>query len=148
MTLSIQTKSFGVTIHNFGCVRLLTMAVAMCGMLLGHPCFGSGLLPPGQTGNLLNMTNGNVYLQYDLTTGQANFYWQNSLNITAQVSGGNLTLNWPADHTGWRLQAQTNDNDLGLGTNWFDVSNSTATNAFTIPINQNVSGVFYRLIFP
>jgi hypothetical protein len=69
-------------------------------------------------------------------------------NITTQVSGGNLTLNWPADHTGWRLQAQTNDNDLGLGTNWFDVSNSTATNAFIIPINQNVSGVFYRLIFP
>jgi len=28
-----------------------------------------------------------------------------------------------------------------FGTNWFDVSNSIATNAFIIPINQNMSGV-------
>jgi len=39
-------------------------------------------------------------------------------NISAQVTGNNLTLTWPADHTGWRLQAQTNDLNVGLGTNW------------------------------
>ena len=35
-----------------------------------------------------------------------------------------LTLSWPADHTGWRLQAQTNNPTTGLGTNWFDVPGS------------------------
>jgi len=35
-------------------------------------------------------------------------------NITAVVSGNTLTLSWPADHTGWRLQAQTNSLNHGF----------------------------------
>lgn len=41
----------------------------------------------------------------------------NSTNITFSASGGNLTLSWPQDHTGWRLQVQTNSRNVGLGTN-------------------------------
>jgi autotransporter-associated beta strand protein len=65
-------------------------------------------------------------------------------NIVGVVSGTNLTLTWPADHTGWRLQAQTN----GLGTNWFDVSGANATNQVVIPINQGNGSVFFRLVYP
>src|SRR5882757_1643603 len=43
-----------------------------------------------QAGNLLNMTNGNVSLQYDLNTGRANFYWQNSLKISGFYAGVGL----------------------------------------------------------
>jgi alpha-galactosidase len=48
------------------------------------------LLPPGQVGNLLEMTNANVRLEYDLSTGRANFYWQNSLKISGFYAGVGL----------------------------------------------------------
>src|SRR6185436_5715155 len=44
----------------------------LVGQLIAEP-----LLPPRQWGNLLQMTNANVRLEYDLSTGRANFYWQN-----------------------------------------------------------------------
>jgi autotransporter-associated beta strand protein len=72
----------------------------------------------------------------------------NPTNITATVSGGNLVLSWPADHTGWRLQAQTNSLATGLGTNWVDVPNSTGVNAVTNAINPINGAVFYRLVSP
>lgn len=69
----------------------------------------------------------------------------NSPYVTNSFSGGNLTLAWPADHTGWTLQAQTNSAGVGLGTNWVDVPGSTLTNAVLIPINSTNAAVFYRL---
>jgi hypothetical protein len=72
----------------------------------------------------------------------------NPTNIMFQVSGSNLTLNWPADHTGWQLQVQTNSTAQGLGTNWFNVADSSTTNQIIIPINTANGCVFYRLIYP
>jgi hypothetical protein len=65
-------------------------------------------------------------------------------NVSVSVSGGALDLSWPADHVGWRLQAQTN----GLGANWFDVAGSTATNLMTLPFDATAGSVFFRLIYP
>lgn len=72
----------------------------------------------------------------------------NPTNITFQVTGNNLTLNWPADHLGWRLQVQTNSLAQGLRTNWFGVAGSTSTNQMSIPINATDGSVFYRLSYP
>jgi hypothetical protein len=36
------------------------------------------LLPPSQAGSVLRMTNANVRLEYNLSTGRANFCWQNA----------------------------------------------------------------------
>lgn len=72
----------------------------------------------------------------------------NSTNISYIVTGGSITLSWPADHTGWRLQVQTNSLTTGLGTNWSDVPNSAATNSLTVPTDPNNPSVFYRLIYP
>jgi hypothetical protein len=72
----------------------------------------------------------------------------NPTYITVQVTGNNLTLNWPSDHIGWRLQVQTNELAQGLGTNWADVAGSTGTNQMNIPINPASSSVFFRLIYP
>ncbi len=69
-------------------------------------------------------------------------------NIVLSTSGGNLTLSWPSDHTGWRLQVQTNDLSAGLRTNWFDVSGSITTNQVIIPIGQTNGSVFYRMAYP
>lgn len=73
---------------------------------------------------------------------------QTPTSITFGVAGNNLTLSWPASHTGWTLQAQTNTLATGLGTNWTDVSNSTLTNSMSFPINPANPTVFYRLQSP
>ncbi len=67
--------------------------------------------------------------------------------ITAQLISATLKLSWPADHTGWRLQVQTNDLTAGLGTNWWDVAGSTTTNQLSFPLNPITGGVFYRLLY-
>jgi hypothetical protein len=66
-------------------------------------------------------------------------------NLTASVSGANLTLAWPLTHLGWTLQAQTNACATGLGPHWVDVANSSTTNQITAPINPANGSVFYRL---
>jgi len=69
----------------------------------------------------------------------------NSPVLTNSVSAGSLTLSWPADHTGWMLQVQTNSLGKGLGTNWVDVPGSTSTNTVSLPIVTANGTVFYRL---
>lgn len=69
-------------------------------------------------------------------------------NIVSSVAGGNLTLSWPSDHTGWTLQVQTNSRSVGLNTNWFDVAGSSTTNQVTVPIDPANPTVFYRLRLP
>jgi|GEM_PF-2339600 len=71
----------------------------------------------------------------------------NPTNLTATVSGGSLVLSWPADHTGWTLQSQTNPLATELGTNWTDLPGSSAVNQFTNTINSINGSVFYRLIY-
>jgi hypothetical protein len=67
--------------------------------------------------------------------------------LTFSVSGGLLTLSWPSDHTGWTLQAQTN-NPAGINTNWVSVPGSTLTNQVVYPLNGTDGSVFYRLRYP
>jgi hypothetical protein len=69
-------------------------------------------------------------------------------NITAAVSGNMLTLSWPADHTGWRLQAQTNALSIGINTNWADVAGSTLVNSVIVTMDPANGTVLYRMIYP
>ena len=69
-------------------------------------------------------------------------------NIVAKVNGGNLELTWPVDHTGWRLQVQTNSLNTGLGTNWVTVPDSTSTNQMFVPMDPANGSVFFRLVYP
>ena len=61
---------------------------------------------------------------------------------------GSITSSWPADHRGWLLQAQTNSPDAGLGTNWFTIVGSEATNQVVILPDPTNDPVFYRLVSP
>src|ERR1035437_10330141 len=72
----------------------------------------------------------------------------NPTNITFSVTSNVLTLSWPADHTGWRLQAQTNSLANGLGTNWVEVLGASAVNSTNFTINPANGAVFYRLVYP
>jgi len=74
-------------------------------------------------------------------------------NITATVTGGGstLTLAWPADHTGWHLQIQTNSLSVGLVTNaanWVTLPGSQLVNSTNLPINPANGAVFYRMVYP
>jgi fibronectin-binding autotransporter adhesin len=71
----------------------------------------------------------------------------NPTNITASVTGTNLTLSWPSDHIGWLLQVQTNTLATGLQANWVNVPSSSATNIVTFPIGYTNGCVFYRMVF-
>jgi autotransporter-associated beta strand protein len=75
----------------------------------------------------------------------------NPTNVTASVSGTNLTLSWPADHTGWTLLSQTNHLNMGLSANtndWMRLPGSSATNSVVIPILPTQPGGYYRLVYP
>jgi len=71
----------------------------------------------------------------------------NPTNIVFTVANDQVTLTWPMDHQGWTLQAQTNSLGAGLGTNWVNVTGSTATNQETMTVNPANGTVFYRLIY-
>lgn len=107
-----------------------------------------------------NVTNGVSYFYAVSATG-AGGESTNSLEVTAiplpsnqpttivwQASGGQMQLSWPQDHLGWRLQAQTNPPDQGLGTNWCDVVDSQFTNEVFLLIDLGNGNVFLRLIYP
>ena len=71
-----------------------------------------------------------------------------SIAISVISAPGQLQFSWPADHTGWQLQAQTNTLTSGLGTNWVNVASSTQTNQMTVPLNSTNGSVFFRLVRP
>ena len=125
----------------------------------GLNLLGESTMPP-YSYNWSGMTNGSYTLSaktiYDganlvisapvtITVSNAVTIATNPTNIVATVSGTNLILSWPGDHTGWTLQAQTNPPSIGLGTNWVDVSGSASVNAVTNIINPANGSVFYRL---
>jgi len=71
--------------------------------------------------------------------------------LTATVSGANLNLTWPADHTGYRLLTQTNHLASGISSNpadWGTLSASILTNAITMPLGKTSVGGYYRLVYP
>ncbi|HSU53394.1 MAG TPA: hypothetical protein VLT36_04985, partial [Candidatus Dormibacteraeota bacterium] len=67
-------------------------------------------------------------------------------NMTGHVIGNQLTLSWPADHTGWLLQGQTNSS--GLGSDWVEVPGSASVNSVSFTIDPANAAVFFRLILP
>ena len=65
-----------------------------------------------------------------------------------QIYNGNVEFSWPADHTGWTLQMQSNALSVGLTTNWGDVAGSVSTNQISLPIYPAGGNVFFRLALP
>jgi autotransporter-associated beta strand protein len=109
----------------------------------GFAGFQLGALPAGVAAQLLN-TGSAVQLAVTSVTAVNT----NSPVLTNSVSGRTLTLAWPADHLGWRLQVQTNALTAGLGTNWSTWPNSTNVTSVPIPLNPANPTVFFRLIYP
>ena len=124
----------------------------------------------GSSFNLLNYTS-NSGLLFTNTTLPAPGYitWQTNYNATAfalsvvahtatntvstnlyisTLNGTNIFLQWPGDHTGWTVQAQTNPPTVGLTTNWATLAGSGLTNQLAMPIDETNGSVFFRMIYP
>jgi hypothetical protein len=108
---------------------------------------------PVVNGNLLTVTGGGITWSNRLADDGTIVALTGSVStipvpIVSSYSGGNLTLSWPTDHTGWRLEVQTNALSSGLGTNWSTWPGSAATNQVIIPVNIADPTVFFRLVYP
>jgi hypothetical protein len=66
-------------------------------------------------------------------------------NLGGQFANGKIQMFWPPDHTGWKLQVQTNSL---IGTNWITVLGSMMTNQLVFPINPASESIFFRLAYP
>lgn len=116
------------------------------GMIGGTNGFGGfqlGTLPSGVTAQLLNSGSAVRLAVTAVVTVNTN-----SPMLTNSLSGNTLTLSWPADHLGWRLQAQTNSLNAGLGNNWSTWPNSTNLTSVPIQLNPANPTVFFRLVYP
>ena len=138
-TSGVTTVDIGSVINVTGPATIPLISFA------GADPYGSlslGTIPDGCVAHLVdNPANSTV----DLSIAMVNL---NPVNITAMVNGNTLTLSWPADHLGWRLQAQTNPLSIGLGTNWFDVPGSATNNTINMTMNPTQGTAFYRLAYP
>jgi len=68
-------------------------------------------------------------------------------NLTALISGGNLTIRWPSNYVGWILQ--TNTVEVGNSLDWGDQPGSQATQQMTFPTtNPAIPREFFRLRHP
>jgi autotransporter-associated beta strand protein len=114
--------------------------------LFNHPVGFSSVTLPVLTGT--NAWVNNLTVNGSITLLAPSMVSTAPVKIGVLVGGGNLTLNWPADHTGWRLQVQTNSLSVGLRTNWVDVPGSISVNQAVIPINPANGSVFYQLVYP
>jgi hypothetical protein len=101
------------------------------------------------------LVNGTVYY-YVVAAANAYGVGSDSAEVSARpaslapaqlgfvTAANQFQLNWPADHTGWQLQSQTNS----LGTNWVTVAGSMQTNQMTWPLKTANGAVFFRLVWP
>jgi len=113
--------------------------------------FTSVVLPAKDPTGLTNyvwannlVANGSITLTSGGLSPVANY----STNITASVSGGVLTVAWPATHLGWELMVQTNSLTTGLGNNWVTNYGTASVTSTNFTINPANGTVFYRLVHP
>ena len=124
----------------------------------------------GSSFNLLNYTSESGVLFTNTTLPAPGYLtWQTNYNATAftlsvlahiatntaptnifisRFSPTNLILQWPGDHPGWRIQAQTNPPTVGITTNWAILAGASLTNQFVMPLDKTNGSVFFRMIYP
>ena len=124
----------------------------------------------GSSFSLLNYTSETGLLFTNLTLPASGYLtWQTNYNPAAFVlsalahiatntapaeiyvstlNRSNVLLQWPGDHTGCRIQAQTNPITVGISSNWGFLAGAPLTNQFVMPIDKNNGTVFFRMFNP
>jgi hypothetical protein len=164
-TLTLQPGS-STLINTYSSTGASGQIAGLTSITLGGTLIVSNLSGVLAAGNSFNIFNSRSYsgafsrispatpgpgLAWDtgaLATGALRVISISNALLTAQLAGHQLSVSWPANNTGWQLQAQTNLPGFGITSNWVTVPGSTLTNLMNIPINPGVGSVFYRLVSP
>ena len=127
------------------------------------PISGSGYADIATNATLsytnMGLANGTLYYfvvsasnAYGESTNSSEISARPTASAATQIgfseTGGQIQLNWPADHMGWQLQSQTNSLGVGLGTNWVFVTGSDQVNQSPVSPNVTNGAVFFRLVRP
>ena len=69
--------------------------------------------------------------------------------LSPRVGGdGTLSLSWPSESTGFRLEMRTIPPNLGLSGQWSTVAGSEQTNREVLPVVPALGPAFFRLVYP
>ncbi len=109
----------------------------------GFAGFKLGTVPSGVTVQLLDTGSALRLAVQPLVTVNTN-----SPVLTNSYSGGTLTLSWPTDRLGWRLQVQTNVLSVGLSSNWSTWPGSTNVTSVLVTNDPANPTMFFRLVYP
>lgn len=133
---NVKRSSFSNGVHTLIATNLAGLSFTNYGLVNGTKYYFavSAVNLAGESGNSAAISAQPVSLAAPL--------------VSFVVKAGQVQIGWPQDHTTWRLQAQTNGTDAGLGANWATVPGSMATNQMTLPIDSALGSVFYRLVYP
>jgi autotransporter-associated beta strand protein len=145
----------GVSAVSYGGTLVISNATSDGTLLAANDQFTlfSAATPSGSFGGIAGSPGAGLAYRFNSATGvlsviTAPAIAPNPTNLTFNVTGSTLKLNWPPDHEGWILQEQTNGLTTGITTNWFDVegtANVTNTSIIISPANPTV---FFRLRHP
>lgn len=147
-TATVQTN--GITaVEATGTIKFLTNSVQLSvnSVTSGSATSANALLTPPYTVTAIYSGDGN-YLGSTNSLTVTSSVNATPTNIVSSIAGNLLTLSWPEDHTGWKLQAQTNALNAGLTGTWYEVAGSAATNQVTVPMDPANPTVFFRLMYP
>ncbi len=151
-TVNAGTLAFGLaTLPTNATVRVAGGAVLSLNFPGTNRVAGIVLNGASQSPGVYNAANSAPYITGTGSLQIGTPVATNPTNITASVSGGTLTLSWPADQLGWRLLRQTNHLAAGISVDsndWATVFNSQLTNQITVPVEATFPVDFYRLIYP
>jgi fibronectin type 3 domain-containing protein len=149
-TLTVSNATATVALGNLnqaydGTAKSATATTTPAGLTVVFTYDGSSA-PPTNVGTYVVV--GTVVDPVYVGSATNNLVISNSVSSTpaelaSTISGNQLTLSWPADHTGWIVQSQTNS--TGLSSTWFDVSGSSSTNQMIFTIDPANPTVFFRL---
>jgi autotransporter-associated beta strand protein len=129
-----------VTVTNLGAA----LAIGDKFTLFSKPVANGGTLTVTGGGAAVNWANN---LATDGSITVASITSTTPPVLTNSVSGGVLHFEWPADHLGWTLQAQTNSLATGLSSNWVTIPGTESVTSTNFPVNAANGSVFYRLIY-
>jgi fibronectin-binding autotransporter adhesin len=165
LTISNSLTLSGVTIMELHAAGICDLVRGLTSVTYGGTLALNTYVGPITASNAFKLFDANTYRGAFSTLASAglgpNLAWNtNTLTIDGTLrvvstspvtmdssrSGNQLMLSWPADHIGWRLQAQTNA--TGLSTNWFNVPNAILTNQMSVTLDPTGRCVFYRLVYP
>jgi autotransporter-associated beta strand protein len=165
-TTQIKISKSGSGLTNDSITGLTSIA---CDGTLIVTNLGTTALAAGDTFQIFSAASyGGAFASATLPALAGNLIWTNRLaidgtlavvnpvstvptNLVWSVSGTNLNLSWPADHSGWRLLVQTNNLLNGISANsndWMTIPGSALTNQMVVPLDATLPLDFYRLVYP